>query len=338
MRVGLIGAGRWAAAHRNALAAAGAELGMVMVRTPETAARVKRDWGVPVTTELATFLASGVDAAIIASPNHLHAEHAVACLDAGLHVLVEKPLAIDMEGCERVVAAAERSGKVAANGLEMRVFTLFSAVKDLIDEGAVGRPLHLKLNLWRRPYLVGAGGWKSDPAKVGSSILEEPVHYLDLARWYLAPAHGEPSELTAWATSRSGAEGNWENLDVLLKFGGAKALVTRSIAAYGHHVYLELVGEEGSLRASWTGRQDLDEAPRQELWLHGGEDRDAYAERIPVPLGGHAFDLVKQTEAFLRAVRTGSAPAATVHDGLASVALCLAAEESLRSGRAVQLG
>lgn len=356
MKFGLIGAGRWAEVHKAALETLGVELAAVLVSSDASVQRVESDWGVAATNDLAAFLSVNTDAVIVASPNYLHAEHAVACLDAGRHVLVEKPLAITLAGCDAILAAAQRSGKIAAVGLEMRVFKLFAKVKELIATGAIGTPRHLKLDLWRRPYRGGAGGWKADPAKLGSSILEEPVHYLDLARWYLTDALGEPTSVRAWANSRAHNDNrddrsdnsndndqpdsndeSWENLDILLELTGARAWVTRSIAAYGHHVYLELVGDSGSLRASWEGREDMDREPRQQLWLHDGTDRDAYAQAVSVPLGGHAFDLAKQTAAFISAIADGAAPAASAVDGRASVALCLAAEASLRSGGVVKL-
>lgn len=337
MRFGLVGGGRWAGVHREALAAVGAELAAVLVASPASAERVSREWGVPATTDPERFFAAGFEAAIVASPNYLHAEHAVACLEAGRHVLVEKPMATDLEGCDRVLAAARAHGKVVAVGLEMRVFGLFERVKRLLDEGAVGRPLHLRLDLWRRPYRAGAGGWKSDPAKLGSSILEEPIHYLDLARWYLAPAHGEPRAVEAWATERPQAPAAWENLDVRLGFGAAQALVTRSLAAWGHHVTLQLVGEEGALRAAWEGEMDLDPNPRQRLTLQRGHGPEATLEELEVAPSGHAFDVPRQAAAFVAAVRTGSAPAATAADGRASVALCLAVERALATGGRVTL-
>lgn len=333
LRVGLVGAGRWAEVHRDALASVGAQLSAVLVSSRSSAERVRRDWGVPATTEWDTFLGPGsdgpFDAAIIASPNYLHKEHAINCLKAGRHVLIEKPMALDVAGCDAIIAAAKDADRVVAIGLEMRLFKLFERVRTLIDEGAVGTPLHLRLDLWRRPYRAGAGGWKSDPSKVGSSILEEPIHYLDLARWYLAPTHGEPSSLQAWATSRPEAPASWENLDVSLAFGDARALVTRSIAAWGHQVSLQLVGDAGALSASWSGSMDLDPQPRQRLTLMRGHGRDAPLEELQVPASGHAFDLPRQTAAFIDAIDNGTAPAATARDGRAAVALCLAVERSL---------
>lgn len=330
VRIGLIGAGRWADVHRHALAQVGAELAGVAVSREESRQRVEEAWGVPATTDLDALLSRDAEAVIVASPNHLHAPHAIAALEAGKHVLVEKPMALTVEDCRRMRAVARDANRVLAVGLEMRRFTLFERVKQLLEEGAIGAPVHVALDLFRRPYSGGAGGWKSDPDKLGSTVLEEPIHYLDLARWYL----GDPENLQAWANSRPGHAGQWQNLDVRLVFpGGAQALVTRSVAGYGHHVSLRCVGERGSLRALWWGRMDLDDAPFVRLELHRGGDRTSPAEVVDVPeRTGHAHDVHRQTRAFLDAIRGASSPAADGEDGERSVALCLAVEASLREG------
>lgn len=328
--VGLVGAGRWARVHRAALPRGGARLVAVTTGNCEENEHVQAEWRVPCTTDLAEMLAHrGVEAVIIASPNDLHAPQAIAALEAGKHVLVEKPMALDVASARRVADAATASGRVLAVGLEMRVFQLFARVKALLDEGALGAPVHLALDLFRRPYLGGSAGWKRDPKRVGSSVLEEPIHYLDLARWYL----GEIASLEAWSTSRPGREALREQLDVrLTSEAGAVGLVTRSIAAGGHAVDLRLVGERAALRAGWRGRRDLDSRPSVRLELHD----EGGSRLLPVrSASGHAFDLWRQTAAFVRAVREGTRPPASADDGVASVALCLAVERSLVDGAAV---
>ncbi len=327
VRVGIIGGGRWAAMHRAALESVGAPLAAVLVRSEVSAHRLQGAWQVPVTTDLEAFLASELDAVIVASPNDLHAEHAVAALEAGKHVLVEKPMAIGIEDCDRILEAARRADRVLAVGHEMRVFRLFEAVR--AEAGKLGRPDHLDLRLFRRPYRAGASGWKQDPARLGSSILEEPIHYFDLARWLL----GEVTEVQAWSVSRAGREGAHENLDVRLSFaGGARAMVTRTVAGFEHHVRCDLNAEDGALRARWDGRQDTDEDPTVSLWT---QDDDGI-RTVPVPQRtGHAFDLPRQTTAFLRAVTEGTPVPADGHDGRVAVALCVAVERSLREGSSV---
>ncbi len=328
--VALVGAGRWASVHRAALPRGGGRLVAVAAGNCAENEHVRAEWQVPCTTDLGELLAvPGVEAVIIASPNDLHAPQAVAALEAGKHVLVEKPLALDVASARRVVAAAAANARVLAVGLEMRVFGLFARVKALLDDGTLGAPVHLALDLFRRPYRTGSGGWKQDPRRLGSAVLEEPIHYLDLARWYL----GEITALEAWATSRPGREQLREQLDVrLTSEHGAVGLVTRSVAAGGHAVDLRLVGERGALRATWRGRLDLDPRPTVRLELH-----DADGSRLlPISAAtGHAHDLWRQTAAFVRAVRMGTEPAATGLDGVTSVALCLAVERSLATGAAV---
>ena len=331
MKIGMMGAGHWAEVHKKALEEVGATLEAVLVSSDASCERVQREWGVRATTSMQAFLSHGSEAVIVVSPNYLHAEHSVAVLNAGKHVLIEKPMATNLEDCAQILEAAKRADKVVAVGLEMRVFTLFEQVKRILDAGEIGKPIHLKLDLWRRPYRAGAGGWKTDPQKLGSSILEEPIHYLDLARWYLLRTSGEPVSLQAWANSRTGRAYLNENLDVRLEYvDGTQALVTRSIAAFEHTIHLSIVGEKGSLRATWSGTMDLDKTPKAQLLVHKGHDRDIAAERISVEQNtGHAFDLPRQTLAFLEAVRNGVNPPATGEDGRASVALCLAVEQSL---------
>ncbi len=339
MKFGIIGGGRWAEVHKQALESLGETLDTVLVASEASKNRLERDWGLQATTNMQTFLSYGIEAVIVASPNYLHAEHSIRCLEAGKHVLVEKPFATTLKDAQAMIKAAKQSNKVLTNGLEMREFTLFKRVKELISEGKIGKPIHLNLHLWRRPYSAGSGGWKTDPEKLGSSTLEEPIHYLDLARWYLRDDCGEPTGLQAWANSREGRDYLNENLDIRFQYKDkTQALISRSIAAYEHSIRLYIVGEKGSLRAEWQGRMDLDKTPNARLFLHNSGNRDLAALELPVEQKtGHAYDLSEQTRAFIKAIKKGSSPAATAEDGLASVALSLAVDKSLKNQKAVLL-
>lgn len=124
---------------------------------------------------------------------------------------------------------------------------------------------------------------------------------------------------------------------------GGRSWVTRSTAAFGHQVTLMLVGEEGALRASWRGKMDMDTEPVVSLTLHKADGGANSSNASGIGAGstetraisretGHAFDVPRQTEAFLAAIEgRGKAPA-SAEDGCAAVMLCLAAERSLRSG------
>ncbi len=332
MNIGIIGAGRWAEVHKDALQKVGANVTSVLVASEASQERVEQEWGIAATLDKELFLKQDTQAVIIVSPNYLHAEHSILCLNAGKHVLVEKPFATTLADADRMIEAAKQNNKVLANGLQMRVYTLFETVKKLMQAGHIGKPIHLHLDLWRRPYREGSSAWKQDPSKLGSSILEEPIHYLDLARWLLLETKGEPMSVEAWSKSREGKDYLHENLDIRLEYmDGSSALISRSIAGFEHQISLHVVGETGSLKASWQGDFDMDLNPRVELLFHNGANRDDLAKRLKVEQKtGHAYDLHRQTAAFLQAIQEGTEPTANAKDGRAAVALCLTIEEALK--------
>ena len=105
-------------------------------------------------------------------------------------------MALTLDDCTELLRLGREGNRIIAIGHELRVSSLWGKVKALIDEVAIGRPLHGLIELWRKPYRLGAEGWRYDKSRVGDWILEEPIHFFDLARWYLQQA-GEPVSIFA---------------------------------------------------------------------------------------------------------------------------------------------
>ena len=127
MRFGLIGYGLWGKYHAEAIVnAPGAELAAIACATETTAAAARTAFpDVPVVVGYPTLLARRsqlrLDAVDVVVPNFLHAEIGVAALDAGLDVLLEKPMAPTVEACDALIAAARRSNRVLTIGHEFRL-------------------------------------------------------------------------------------------------------------------------------------------------------------------------------------------------------------------------
>ena len=119
------------------------------------------------------------------SPAVLHHEVATDGPRIGPAPAARKADGVRLADCDDLIALARERGRVLAIGHELRLSSLWGKVKELIDAGAVGEPLYLLIELWRRPYRLGSGGWRYDIERVGNWILEEPIHFFDLARWYL---------------------------------------------------------------------------------------------------------------------------------------------------------
>jgi myo-inositol 2-dehydrogenase/D-chiro-inositol 1-dehydrogenase len=235
--------------------------------------------------------------------------------------------------CDELIALAEARGLRVAIGHELRLSSLWGKVKELIAAGEIGEPLYAMIELWRNPYRLGAGGWRYDIARVGNWILEEPIHFFDLARWYFADA-GEPVSVFARANSRQPDHPELQdNFSAIVNFpGGAYAVISQTLAAFEHHQVAKITGTRGALWASWSGAQDRTFEPVFSLKHHDGT---RVHEVAITRMSGEVYELVDQVRAFAGAILHGSEMPATGEDGRWSVAMCLKAAESVATGGVV---
>ena len=337
VRFGLIGYGLWGRHHAAAISAApGASLAAIACASEKTAAAASGDFpGVPVEIGYEALLArADVDAVAVVVPNHLHADVGVAALEAGKDVLLEKPMANTLEGCDRLLAAARQSKRVLTIGHEMRLSQQYGRVKALIDAGDIGVPRHLAFTLFRFPFRPGSGGWRYDPARVGSWILEEPVHFFDFAMWCFERV-GDPLSVLALGDAAQGGAGMPRSFTAVLRFpGDAHAVITQTLGGFEYHQNLHVVGAEGSIRSWWSGALDRTLTPTFELRV---ERRGAGAvESIPVAHSGELVELRVQAAKVVTAF-TERHPVVSGEEARKRIAVCLAAEQSLRENREIAL-
>ncbi|MHB8420471.1 MAG: bi-domain-containing oxidoreductase [Myxococcales bacterium] len=216
IRLGVAGAGAFAS---SVLVPAFARLPRVRLATVVsargiTAHKLGRRLGFgEASTDFGALLSPSIDAVVIATRHHLHAEQVAAALEAGKHVFVEKPLALDRPGLERVRRAAERSGGVLAVGFNRR----FSPLAGKLAAFFEGRASPLTLI-----YRVNAGplpkeSWILDPAVGGGRIVGEVCHFVDLLSFVCgalpvsvqaACAGGDPDQLLATIAFEDGSVGS----------------------------------------------------------------------------------------------------------------------------------
>jgi myo-inositol 2-dehydrogenase / D-chiro-inositol 1-dehydrogenase len=273
-----------------------------------------------------------IDVVDIVVPTYLHYEVAAAALQAGKHVLLEKPMTDHGRTSQQLCQLAEAQDCLLAVGFELRLSHLWGRVKQMIDQGAIGQPQYCLVELWRKPYRLGSDGWRYDIRRVGNWILEEPIHFFDLARWYLSSL-GDPLAVTARAKARRPEHPELsDNFSALVDFpGGAYAVISQTLSGFEHHQVAKVTGSEGALWASWSGAMDRTFTPQFSLRYQRGGD-----EAVSVDCGGPAgevFELVQQIERVVRAVRDGIPLHAGGHDGWWAVRMCEAAALSAKNGR-----
>ncbi len=241
-------------------------------------------------------------------------------------------MALTVPHCDELIALARVKGKVIAIGHEFRLSSLWGKVKEMIDAGAIGAPLSILIELWRRPYRLGSDGWRYDIERVGNWILEEPIHFFDMARWCLSRA-GEPVSVYARANSKQAGHAELQdNFSALVNFpGGAYAVISQTLAGYQHHQVVKATGTKGSLWADWGGEMDRTFHPVFSLKYHDGQAvHDIAIDKIT----GEVYELEDEMAMMVRAVRDGAPVAASGEDGKRAVAMCLTAQRSVDSGKA----
>jgi myo-inositol 2-dehydrogenase / D-chiro-inositol 1-dehydrogenase len=344
-KFGLIGFGAWGSHHARAIAETpGAELAAIADASEENRRLAKTEF--PAAEVLADYreLVARPDLQIvdIATPSFLHEEMAVAALNSGKHVILEKPMAVDERSCNAILEAVRRSRKVLNVVHEFRVSVQWGAVRKFIAEGRLGDPLYLLINLWRRPYRLGNAGWRWDRRRVGSWILEEPIHFFDLALWYFQSL-GDPSSIFAQANSRGREEGLADNFSALIRWPtGAYVSLNHTLGGFEHHHLVELVGTKGALRSWWGAEMDRTREPSFGMKYlarkAAGEEFDTgEPEEIRFPgKSGELFELKELIARSLDSVKKG-VPFLGAEEGRKSVLLCLLGEESARQNREVSI-
>jgi myo-inositol 2-dehydrogenase/D-chiro-inositol 1-dehydrogenase len=335
--IGLIGYGAWGKHHARAIRETpGCELVAVCARTDESRRLAAAETGAAVDSDYRGLLARpDLDAVDIVAPNYLHEEVACAALAAGKHVLLEKPMATSVEACDRILAAASRAQRLLLVGHEMRFAEMYRTMRVLIDSGRLGKPRYVLIDLWRRPYRPGADGWRLDPARVGNWILEEPVHFFDVAAWFLEGA-GEPETVFARGNRSEAGEappGVNDNFTSLIGYrGGEYALISQSLAAVEHHLSIKVFGSRAMLRAEWHAELDRSERPAYSLEI----SEEGHLTPVAVATTpGEFFELREELAAFAAAIRGEAELPVTGREARRAVALCLEAQRSLETGQIV---
>lgn len=185
-RIGVVGLGTIGRIHAERLDHLGAELVGVDL-DGEAREAFATQFDAPTYDDHHTLLDAGVDAVIVGVPNRFHEGIAIAALEVGVDVLVEKPLAHSVESAARIVEAARDSDGFCTVGFTMRHSSLTDHVRELTEEGRFGRISHVDVEYLRRDFVPGDGrGWFTDASLSGGGVLMDlGVHVIDLALYLL---------------------------------------------------------------------------------------------------------------------------------------------------------
>lgn len=274
--------------------------------------------------DLHAFLGDGrIDVVYIATEVDRHAELAVAAAEAGKHLLVEKPMALDPAQCEAMIAAAARNGVRLSVAYYARFFEKAQTMRRVIAEGHLGRVVRAQVRVLDRyaPAPDDPQAWRVAATAGGNRLADVGSHRLDLLAHFL----GRPAAVYGLADRLSMGYAAADTETGLIRFANgahATVLASANIPAGAGATSVEIHGTAGALLTDpWSD---------EPVVVHGADLPPIQARR---PENAH-FPLIDD---FARAIAAGRPPRFSGADGLWATAMIAGVYESARTGRLVEI-
>jgi myo-inositol 2-dehydrogenase / D-chiro-inositol 1-dehydrogenase len=346
LRVGVIGCGRAALEiHLPTLARIGeAEAVALADPSPEALTRAGEQFGVARRSDdYRELLADeSIEAVCVAAPTYLHTEVALAALDAGKHVLVEKPLALSLDDCDLLVERAAESGLTTMLGFNLRWHRLARRARELVRRGDLGEVSLLRTAFVSPSMLNEVPQWRRDPTRGGGLLAMQSVHHLDLWRFLLGE---EIEEVFCMASGHAGEAGPSTAVITASTTSGIE-IVGAFCAMTGQENEIAIFGSDAWLRSSFLRFDSLEVMPREmaagDVGWRARRTAQSLAElarAAPALRQGGDFALAHQGEwrQFVDAIRRGGPVECGFEDGRETTRILLAALQSAEAGRPVRV-
>jgi len=336
-RIGIIGFGRIGALHADWIERAqGCEVAIVSDCT-EARRVMAREIGIRVVESIDELLARPeVDAVLVATPNSMHFEHTMAALSAGKHVMVEKPMALDLPQARRMIDAAREHSRILSVFHNRRWDVDFLTVKHSIASGVFGRVFNVESRLGQWESCVGPAAkewnpdWRNEAAFGGGGLYDWGSHFLDQLWQLMLPA--KPTRVYAQLQGNMWSKDCDDFARVVIDFdNGATGMVEINTTTTRPLPRWHIDGSLGSAFSPYSPDYDTD------VWASlrfSPADGSASRTLAKAPAGFCESEIWAR---FGEACRGGCEPAVTAASALATMKMIDAARTSSARGVAVML-
>jgi len=282
----------------------------------------------------------GLDAVFIASPTSQHAAHSIAAARAGLHILLQKPMALSLADCDAIATAVRSSGVKFSLCYQMRADPVNQRIKALLDEGAVGKVAIVRrrhaIPMLLRPDFARAGNWHLDAAQNMGMFMDDASHAADWLYWMLGAPVSVMAEIDNIVTDVAPDD----NGVAVYRFPGRElGILLNSSTTLAAENTTEIYGDRGSIIQNHGDLPSANVPP-----LPGAVALKVYREahgaweQLDYPLRPHGERIRAVPRPLIDYLQGRRGPLATAADGRVCIEMILGAYESARSGRRVLLG
>jgi predicted dehydrogenase len=294
------------------------KLQALMVRDLERARKLAEEHGVPSYYDSVDGVLTDpeVDAVHVATPVYLHCDHVIRAAEHGKHVLCEKPMAMNVDECRRMMEACHQNGVKLEVCFLLRFHPQYREIKQWIENGDLGEIIQARCSLLKW-YPIEEGLWRRDPARAGGGVLMDMgPHAIDLLSYLL----GDVSKVTAFIDSRIGGWEVEETATVLMQTKtGVHVIASTSFVIPHGGSMLEIYGSKGT------------------VLITGGKVKTYIGDDVREVSGASENLYTPQVEHFVRYINGKEDPVAPGVAGLRNIQIISAAYESARTGRTASI-
>ncbi|HEY3372418.1 MAG TPA: Gfo/Idh/MocA family oxidoreductase [Prolixibacteraceae bacterium] len=353
LNVAIIGCAKIAHLHAKAiLQIQGLNFKAVWSRTPASAQKFADQYSVKACFSISEMIkAENIHMAVICTAHPYHADTAIQAMEAGAHVLIEKPLASTLQDCDRIIEAARRTGRKAGVISQRRWYQPVQRMKKAIEEGKIGTPALGTIQMlgWRDRSYFESDAWRGSWKQEGGGVLvNQAPHPLDLLQWLM----GDIDEIF----------GYWSNINhpyievedtaiaiIRFKNGGLGNILVSNSQKPGIYGKIHIHGSNGATVGAQTeggamflpGKTTISEPPRLDLWTVPGEEQlmeewnKADCDTFD-SIDSMTWYFKQQLEDFADAILNDHPPLVTAEEGRKTVELFTGIYRSQRDGKPVK--
>jgi predicted dehydrogenase len=338
LTVGILGCGKVAHLHAKAIAESRhCALAGVWSRTPATARAFARQYSVRAYDDITSLiLKERIDFVVVCTPHPYHRQPAITALNAGAHVMVEKPLAASVADAVAMVERAEKRGLKISVISQRRWYPPARRIRDAIDAGKIGKPAIGTVQMlgWRDREYYDSDAWRGTWKHEGGGVLvNQAPHQFDLLMWYM----GDVESLY----------GDWTNINhpyievedtamALLRFkgGGMGNIFVSNAQKPGVYGKVHIHGDNGASVGVQTesgamfiaGMTGIGAPPFNDIWTVQDEERNLAQwtqedRQLFESVDPTVYFIRLQLEDFCGAIREDRLPVVTPHQGVQTVSL-----------------
>ncbi len=343
IRFGITGSGYMGRTHAEAIRYNSSSADLVAIWGGSRASGLAQQYGAAFEPTLEGLMRRpDVDAVVIATPHQMHFKEVMLALEAGKHVLIEKPMATKVEDCDQMLAVAAKHGLITAVAHNLRFRINLPRMRELITAGAIGKVQSMHYSMIRQ--LANAGnfggnkmGWINQPETIGF-VIDGLPHGIDAIRWATG---AEVTRVAGFSRTYTPDRPIEDTTVGIMEFSnGAICSVHTTIASHGDYngemARLMVCGSKGSLDMDGFG--DLHMTDRKKGWRLVSNQPPVMADDPESAYKvGRMQAFYNQIQSFIDGLNGKPSQVATGADGRAGLAACLAMLTSSQSGRVVEL-